>query len=120
MSDLPVPLHVVPTLTEVVEPGYLAPAMAPLPPTPLHAATRADTPRPEALSAAQEEELVVQRVLQRVDRLLEQRLQEAMGQLIMAHTQALMPRLRQEVELVVRESVVQAFEQEIVSSSTRP
>lgn len=120
MSDLPVPLHVVPTLTEVVEPGYFAPATAASSPASVQAQMYTDTATPRTFSAEQEEELMAQRVLQRVDRLLEQRLQEAIGQLITAHAQALVPRLRQEVELVVRESVAQAFGQESVSSHTRP
>jgi hypothetical protein len=39
-------------------------------------------------------------------------LREVVGQLILEHTQTLAPRLREEIEMVVRESVNQAFEQE--------
>ncbi len=55
---------------------------------------------------------MVQRVLQRIDLVLERRLREAVGELILAHTQTLAPRLREEIELVVRQSVSQAFAQE--------
>jgi hypothetical protein len=77
------------------------------------------TAEPLPLSGAQEE-LMVQRVLQRIDLVLEQRLREVVEQLILEHTQALAPRLRQEIELVVRESVVQAFEQEAPPASAQP
>jgi tRNA A37 N6-isopentenylltransferase MiaA len=66
---------------------------------------------PVAISVATQE-LIMQRVLQRIDLVLESRLHDAIKQLIQEHTQAMMPRLREEIELVVRESVAQAFEQE--------
>lgn len=55
---------------------------------------------------------MAQRVLQRIELVLAQRLREVVDQVVQEHTQALAPRLRQEIELAVRESVVQAFEQE--------
>lgn len=61
----------------------------------------------------------MQRVLQRIDLVLERRLHDAIKQLIQEHTQAMMPRLREEIELVVRESVAQAFEQESFPSTDR-
>ena len=95
------PLYV-PTLTEIVHP---APAS--------EFAFSAPTALPNVFSF-ETQELMVQRVLQRIDRMLEQRLHEAIEQLILEHTDALMPRLREEIELVVRESVLRAFEQETV------
>jgi hypothetical protein len=59
---------------------------------------------------------MVQRVLQRVDLVLERRLREVVGQLILEHTQTLTPRLREEIEAVVRQSVNQAFESEAVAA----
>lgn len=117
MNDLPVPLHVVPTLTEVVEPGFFPSAMTASSPVPLQAEVDIEVPVSAGFSAGYEE-LLAQRVLQRVDQLLAPRLQNVMSQLILEHTQALVPRLRQEVELVVRESVAQALEQEVLSSSS--
>lgn len=117
MNGLPFPLHVVPTLTEVVEPGGFASAMAASSPVLQQAAADIEISEPAGLSSAQEE-LLTQRVLQRVDRLLTQHLQDMLSQLIVEHAQALVPRLRQEVELVVRESVAQVIEQE--SSPSRP
>lgn len=89
----------VPTLTEIVHPTLL--------PEPALMDAIAS-----ATSSAEKQESVVRRVLARTDLMIEQRLHESIAQLILEHTQALMPRLREEIELIVRESVVQAFEQE--------
>lgn len=101
MSRRKGPPRYVPTLTEVVQP-------APLPPPEPALIEAAAT----AAISAETQELMVRRVLQRTDLMIERRLHEAIGQLILEHTQAMMPRLREEIELVVRESVTQAFEQE--------
>ena len=92
------PPRFVPTLTEVVLPGSQQDA-------PIH------IPGPQSLE--QFEDQMVHRVMQRVALVLERRLREAVGQLILTHTQALGPRLREEIELVVRESVSQAVAQEL-------
>jgi hypothetical protein len=63
-------------------------------------------------ASADVQEQIVQRVLQRVDLVLERRLREVVGQLILEHTQSLTPRLREEMEAVVRQSVSQALESE--------
>lgn len=106
MSSVPPgPPRFVPTLTEVVQPGsFLSASVAGL----SEPATFAGA---VALSV-EKEDLMVQRVLQRIDLVLERRLREAVGQLILEHTQTLASRLRDEIELVVRESVAHAFEQE--------
>jgi hypothetical protein len=62
--------------------------------------------------SADSQEQMVQRVLQRVDLMLDRRLREVVGQLILEHTQSLAPRLREEIEDVVRQSVSQAFANE--------
>ena len=98
MSAASVPPRFVPTLTDVVNPvdhRRLNPAEGEI----LH-------------NAVQFEDQIVHRVMQRVDLVLEQRLREAVAQVIWAHTQPLGPRLREEIELVVRESVSQAVAQE--------
>ncbi|MEO7400746.1 MAG: hypothetical protein ABIV07_08265 [Polaromonas sp.] len=100
-----VPPRFVPTLTEVVHPQL------PLP-TPLVAdAATSVTHFPEAM---------VQRILQRVDLVLETRLRDAVRQLVLKQTQALTPLLREDIERVVRESVSQAFEQESGSLQIPP
>lgn len=96
------PPRFVPTLTEVVEPSTVA---TPLP---------AELPSIEIDRAAIEGKLV-ERVLQRVDLTLERQLREALGQLILEHTETLAPQLRQEIERVVRQSVNQALVQEAAS-----
>jgi hypothetical protein len=99
------PPRFVPTLTEVVHP-----LNAPLP--------TEDTTAAAAVDSAGAENLLVQRVLQRVNLMLERRLREAVGQLILEHTERLVPELRQEIESVVRDSVNQAFAQELESGRT--
>ena len=98
------PPRYVPTLTEVVHPAFL-PEPAP------------DQAAVPAVSSDEAQALMLRRVLQRTDLMIERRLHEAIEQLMLEHTQAMMPRLREEIELVVRESVVQAFEQESSSFS---
>ena len=104
MSNGPVPPRFVPTLTDVVAPGVPQPQ-----------GQFAELARPVPFN--QLEDQMVHRVMQRVDLVLERRLREAVGQLILAHTQALGPRLREEIELVVRESVIQAVAQELPPGS---
>lgn len=86
------PPKFVPTLTEVVKSGTAA---------------RAET----GLS----QEQLVQRVMQRVDMALERKLREAIAATVLEQTRALGPILREEIELVVREAVSQAFADEINS-----
>jgi hypothetical protein len=109
MSPPPAPPRFVPTLTEVIRP---LPAS---PPAPENTGGPLATPAPAKVLAASadSQELMVQRVLQRVDLVLERRLREVVGQLILEHTQTLTPRLREEIEAVVRQSVNQAFESEV-------
>jgi hypothetical protein len=99
------PPRFVPTLTDVVLPQ----GVAPMPGSPV--AVQA--------SLGMLEDQVLHRVMQRVDLVLERRLREAVGQVILAHTQALGPRLREEIELVVRESVSQAVAQELAPQAGR-
>ena len=98
MSNSSVPPRFVPTLTEVVPPD--------VPPNLIVDAVK---PTPHHDLEAQ----IVNRVMQRVELVLERRLREAVGQLILTHTQTLGPRLREEIETVVRESVSQAIAQEL-------
>jgi hypothetical protein len=117
MSPPPVPPRFVPTLTEIIRP---LPASPPTPEntgTPLASpALSPATPAKALAVSADIQEQLVQRVLQRVDLVLERRLREMVGQLILEHAQTLTPRLREEIEVVVRQSVDQAFE----SGSTPP
>lgn len=86
------PPKFVPTLTEVVKSG---------------AAAREDS----GLS----QEQLVQRVMQRVDLALERKLREAIASTVLEQTRALGPILREEIELVVRDAVSQAFADEFAA-----
>ncbi len=96
------PQRFVPTLTEVVQPVAV--------PGPGTAATEVAAPDAQRL-----QEQMVHRVMQRVDLTLDRLLRETVGRLVLEHTQALAPSLRDEIEIVVRQSVNQAFEQELAS-----
>ena len=95
------PPKFVPTLTEVVRGGTVG--------TP-------GTAKPEG---GLTEEQLVQRVMQRVDISLERRLREAIASTVLEQTRALGPILREEIELVVREAVSQAFADELPSPAPK-
>ena len=98
------PPRFVPTLTEVVRP-----AQAPV------GEVADETPERLVPDLSRLQEQMVHRVMQRVDLTLERLLRETVGRLVLEHTQALAPSLRDEIEMVVRQSVNQAFEQELAS-----
>lgn len=93
------PPRFVPTLTDRVLPAQRRPARP--------------AASPVAAETATLEDQIVHRVMQRVDLVLERRLREAVAQVILSQTQTLGPRLREEIELVVLESVNQAVAQEL-------
>lgn len=99
------PPRFVPTLTEVVHSGP-----APLAP----AATTPAAPAP-AMAWPQSQEQLAQRVLQRVDLVLERRVREAIAGAVLEQTQALVPLLRERLDTVVRELVAQAVAEEIAA-----
>jgi hypothetical protein len=94
------PPRFVPTLTEVVASAVPA-ARSPA--------------GPSDVDLQRLQEQMVHRVMQRVDLTLDRLLRETVGRLVLEHTQALAPSLRDEIEIVVRQSVNQAFEQELAS-----
>ncbi len=94
------PPRFVPTLTEVVQP---------------QATATGGRPVPSAMDMQHFQEQMVHRVMQRVDLTLDRLLRETVGRLVLEHTQALAPSLRDEIEIVVRQSVNHAFEQELAS-----
>ena len=107
MSRLPGPPAYVPTLTEIVPPASSRD-------------TANESATDEMAAATALQALMVQRVLQHIDGVLETRLREATEQLIREHVQALLPQLRDNVERVVRESVSQAFQREMPASPGQP
>lgn len=111
MSDLPrVPPRFLPVLTETVDvDGGPAPPAALPPAQPLQPALAT---LPTGSLDALEEQLV-HRLMQRVDVALEQQLHDAVAAMVLQHTHALVPRLREEIEFVVRQAVVQAVAAEL-------
>lgn len=114
------PPSFVPTLTEVlrddgsVEP--LTPVSVPATELPAHETPVTALPAQAGVANAlwlSFEDQVVQRVLQRVDLTLERRLHEALVQLLESQTRSLMPRLRDEIEAVVRSAINDAVAQEM-------
>ena len=89
-----IPPRFLPTLTEVVSP-----------PVTMQLPVPADTSR--------HHEQIVDRVMQRLDVSLESRLHEALGTLVLEQLQALEPRLRQEIESIVRQTVAEAVAVEL-------
>ena len=108
------PPRFVPTLTEVVHDASAAvvrptaPAARPVAPSPSMA------PLPEGI-----EEHLIHRVMQRVDVVLDQRLREAIATVVQEQTRSMVPRLREEVESVVRHAVYEAVAQELVGEESR-
>jgi hypothetical protein len=93
------PPKYVPTLTEVVK---TLPGQAPAP-----------LPHPS-------QEQLVHRVMQRVDLTLERRLREAIASTVIEQTRSIAPLLREEIEEVVRQTVSQAFADELEAVSRKP
>jgi hypothetical protein len=78
--------------------------------------TRA-SPQHEVLSVEQQE-LLIHRVMQRVDAAVSRRLSDALTELVSAHTARLIPLLHQEIEALVRTCVSEAIAQELQGQST--
>ena len=92
------PPRYVPTLTEVVKGSMDARAPAP---------------------GTMSEDQLVQRVMQRIDVTLERRLREAIAATVLEQTRSIAPLLREEIEIVVRETVAQAFADEAAGARQR-
>lgn len=63
------------------------------------------------------EEYMVHRVMQRVDVVLDQRLREAIALVVQEQTRSVLPRLREEIESVVRHVVYEAMAEELASGN---
>ena len=90
------PPRFVPTLTEVVR-GAAAPVLGRL-----------------------TEEQLVHRVMQRVDLTLDKRLREAIASVVLEHSRALAPALREEIEAVVAAAVSEALAGELGAQARDP
>ncbi len=120
MSDAPrTPPRYVPVLTEVVDGAARAepivPRAQPAAPVPVLRSSLSPAPPPPAGSADAStlEDQLLHRLMQRVDLVLEQQLQDAVASMVLQHTHALVPRLREEIEFVVRQAVAQAVAAEL-------
>jgi len=118
------PPRFVPTLTTVVDvpPAGMAAPMAPPrldDPLPMGApATPPASPPARALRLSDEdafrlEEELLHRVLQRVDLSLEERLTDTVSAAVQQQLDAMLPRLRDNIETVLRQLVVEALAQEL-------
>lgn len=130
-----VPPRFVPVLTEIVDPVLTrpsSPAMAVEPPAqPAAPAPRLSTlgllpdteptrpPAPATLDLRALEDQLMHRLMQRVDVSLERYLHDAVASMVLQHTHALVPRLREEVEFVVRQAVSEAVAAEFSQRPTR-
>lgn len=118
-SNLRIPPRFVPTLTTVLEVSQ-EPAQAlasePVAPPPEPAENTMALPPAEQLSQAEIvslEEQLLHRVLQRVDLSLEERLSDAVSAAVQAQLDAMVPRLRDEIEGVLRALVIEAMAAEL-------
>ena len=94
------PPRFVPTLTEVV-----------------HGAAK---PGADAVPALPTHEQLVHRILQRVDLTLDRRLREAIGRVVLEHSQQLGPALRSEIEAVVTAAVAEVLAEELPAKPADP
>lgn len=110
------PPRFVPTLTQVVPDN--TPAPPPPPPVaaiaPVAPVTAAPIETPPQIPDGFEE-LLVHRLMQRVDMALDQRLRDAIATVVQEQTRSVLPRLREEVESVVRQVVYEAVADELAS-----
>ena len=75
--------------------------------------------RPEAETWLHAEELLVQRLLERVDQVLDERLRETIAQVVQAQTRSLTLRLQEELEAVGRQTVQEAVAHERLEQGAR-
>ncbi|MDD2712724.1 MAG: hypothetical protein PHU77_07360 [Simplicispira sp.] len=124
-----VPPRFVPTLTEVVPDPVLPQSLGEATAVPQQSGAvgeeseQASVLQEQTLSASSGvlpfseglEDLVVRRVLQRVDVGLEQRLRDAITTVVQEQTRSVLPRLREEIESIVRQVVYEAVADELAS-----
>lgn len=102
-----VPPRFVPTLTEVVQPGPNEVLEPGAPPSGVGTSFSSIS----SMAPLTEDQLV-QRVMRRVQQGLDQRLREAVAQVVLEHTRSLGPAMAAEVESVVRSLVADALAEE--------
>ncbi|RZL61107.1 MAG: hypothetical protein EOP81_18210 [Variovorax sp.] len=134
MSGARTPPRFVPTLTTVLEmppeaatappasgdPAPFVPSFPPTPPAPVALADAVALHPREQLSdeaAFRLEEQLLHRVLQRIDLSLEERLSDAVSAAVQEQLDAMVPRLRAEIEGVLRTLVIESLAQELSDST---
>ncbi len=105
MPTIPQVPRFIPTLTEVVATPLEAPARAP---------AVADPSLPQV--AAEYEDELTRRVMERVDAILPDRVTDALAAAVIEQTRSLLPRVREEVLAAVRSAVADAVAREVVNS----
>ena len=119
MSTTSVPPRFVPTLTDVVLPSARSNGAQFDSSTPasFQAAPIANAYVPAQASDAgifaPADDLLVQRVMQQVDMALEPRLREALSRVVADQAANLAPKLREEIELAVKETIAHSIAQEL-------
>ena len=122
------PPRFVPTLTDVVpdtsatsSPEPVVPRFAALEPPPAETSVAVEAALPSQIFLPDGfEELLVHRVMQRVDVGLDQRLRDAIATVVQEQTRSVLPRLREEIESVVRQVVYEAVADELLSKNQVP
>ncbi|SDY76110.1 hypothetical protein SAMN05518854_102470 [Variovorax sp. YR266] len=117
-STLRTPPRFVPTLTTVLEipeePAVPEPQVAPAPqPDPASAMALPPAAQLSQAEIVSLEEQLLHRVLQRVDLSLEERLSDTVSAAVQHQLDAMVPRLRNEIEAVLRALVIEAMAAEL-------
>lgn len=113
-----IPPRFVPTLTTVIEapapmPEPAADGAPPAAVDPREAIALPPGARLSELESFALEEQLMHRVLQRIDGALEERLSDVVSAAVQAQLDAMVPRLRSEIEAVLRTLVVESLAQEL-------
>ncbi|WP_432731721.1 hypothetical protein [Variovorax sp. W6] len=117
-STLRTPPRFVPTLTTVLdvpaEPASPEPQAAPVPqPDPVNSMALPPAAQLSQAEIVSLEEQLLHRVLQRVDLSLEERLSDTVSAAVQHQLDAMVPRLRNEIEAVLRALVIEAMAAEL-------
>jgi hypothetical protein len=112
---VPVPASAAPAATGASAAGVPIAAVPALAAAPAAAPVEPSVPPLTAADFSGIEEMVIHRIIQRVDVVLDQRLREAIATVVQEQTRSMVPRLREEVESVVRHAVYEAVADELAA-----
>lgn len=114
-APVPVPASAAPAATGTSADGDPIAAVPVLAAAPAAAPAEPSVPPLTAADFSGIEEMVIHRIIQRVDVVLDQRLREAIATVVQEQTRSMVPRLREEVESVVRHAVYEAVADELAA-----